>query len=81
MFIEHSSRSDMNTNITSIRSEIEEQTKRLQPHFTRFLMEGDKDPEEYGDELVFGECWTWKDPQDVEYWSIVLTPASEHVSF
>ena len=60
---------------------MEEQTKRLEARFKKFLLVGDEDPEEYEDQLVLGECWTWKEPEHVEYWSIVLTPTSGHLSF
>lgn len=60
---------------------MEEQIKRLLQYFKRFEMKGTEDIEEYGDELVLGDCWTWRDPNDVEYWTIVLTLASEHLSF
>jgi len=60
---------------------MEEQRKKLEAHFKRFLIKGDEDPEEYGDEFILGECWTWKEPERVECWSVVLSPASSHLSF
>jgi len=46
-----------------------------------FLLEGDKDLEEYGDKLVVGECWTWKELENVEYWNIILALAFKHLCF
>ena len=58
-----------------------DQAQLLQTHFKRFLIEGDENPEDYGDELILGEFWTLKEPEAVEYWIIVLTPSSVHLSF
>ena len=37
---------------------MEEQQKKLEANFKRFHIEEDKDPDEYGDEFILGECWT-----------------------
>ena len=60
---------------------MEEQTVQLKAHFRRFVIEGDENLEDYGDELILDECWTWSEPENVECWSVVLTPASQHLSF
>ena len=40
-----------------------------------------EDAEEYGDEEIIGDCWTWKEPEQVEYWSIIKTPMKCEISF
>jgi hypothetical protein len=60
---------------------MDDQKNQLQVHFDRFLIEGDESPDDFGDELVLGECWTWREPHNVEFWSIVLTPMTGHLSF
>jgi len=35
---------------------MEEQTPKLEASFKQFLIEGDKEPKEYGNELILGEC-------------------------
>ena len=61
-------------------TEMEEQTKNLETHFNRFKM-NDEELDQFGNELILGECWIWKEPEHVEFWSIVLTPMSNHLSF
>ena len=40
-----------------------------------------EDAEEYGDEEIIGDCWIWKEPEQVEYWSIIKTPMKCEISF
>ena len=60
---------------------MEEQQKKLEANFRRFHFEEDEDPDEYGDKLILGECWTWQEPERVECWNIILCPISSHLSF
>ena len=40
-----------------------------------------EDAEEYGDEEIIGDCWIWKEPEQVEYWSIIKTPMKCEINF
>ena len=58
---------------------MDQQSKSLGAHFFRYpIPEGEE--EEFGNENV-GECWTWKEPEQVEYWSIVFAPMIAFLSF
>ena len=45
------------------------------------MTDGDEDLEKFGDDLILEECWTWKEPEEVDCWSITLTPCSDLLSF
>jgi len=30
---------------------------------------------------MLGECWEWKEPHEVEYWTLALVPMNKNVSF
>ncbi len=46
---------------------MEDQIEKLKTHFRRFIIEGEENLEDYGDELILGDCWTWNEPEHVEY--------------
>ena len=79
--VEKSTRFELKTDKSFTCSEMDEQRKKLKVNFRRFLIDGDEDPEKYGDDLILGECWTWKKLEEVEYWSIMLTSCSDLLSF
>ena len=79
--IQKSTRFELKTDRSFTCLEMDERRKKLKVNFCRFLTDGDEDPEKYGDDLIFGECWTWKEPEEVECWSITLTPCSDLLSF
>ena len=58
---------------------MDQQSKSLGAHFFRYPIPEGKE-EEFGDENV-GECWTRKEPEQVEYWSIVFAPMTAFLSF
>lgn len=37
--------------------------------------------EEYGDEITLGECWEFQDPDNVDFWSLVLIPTANIIGF
>jgi hypothetical protein len=59
---------------------MDSQVERLQTLFDRFKIPDDN-REEYGDEDVLGECWEWRDPHEVEYWTLMLVPTTQNLSF
>jgi len=45
---------------------IETQVKGLEVYLKQFPI-SDEDREEYGKAVMFGECWEWKESEQVEY--------------
>ena len=59
---------------------MKDQVDRLQTMYDRFTIPV-KDVEEYGDKEIIGDCWIWKEPEQVDYWSIIKTPIKCEISF
>ena len=47
----------------------------------RYTIPVDDEREEYGDDLLYGEIWTWKELENVEFWSIVLALLTNNFAF
>ena len=60
-------------------SDAQNQQARLAAFFKRFEQSGD-DGVPFGDEVTHGECWEFQDPENVEWWSLILVPTAEKLA-